>query len=58
MNKKELTKMAIKRLKSKEIQNYKINLCSIFPDKKNKNDCLKSFDKGFVKSFVESRLNK
>jgi hypothetical protein len=54
MNKKELEKLAIKRLNSKEVQAIKKQVCNQFTDKKNKQDCKIAFDKNFIKSYINT----
>jgi hypothetical protein len=44
MNKTEIKKLAIKKLNSKPVKNYK----------KQKKDCINSFDKSFIQSFIRS----
>jgi hypothetical protein len=54
MNKTELKKLALKKLNSREVKNYKKQICDQFTDKKQKKDCMTAFDKSFVKSFMNS----
>lgn len=54
MNRAEIKKLAIKKLNSKPVKNYKKQLCQFFIDEKQKKDCITSFDKSFIKSFIHS----
>ena len=54
MNKIELIKLAIKKLRTKEVKIIKKQLCQIFIDKKQKKNCITEFDKSFIKSFIRS----
>ena len=58
MDKIELIKLAIKKLRTKEIQILKKQLCQIFINKKQKKDCMTEFDKSFIKSFIYSYKSK
>lgn len=55
MNNRDLEKLAIKRLNSKEVQAIKKQVCNQFTDKKNKQDCMIAFDKDFIKSYINTR---
>jgi hypothetical protein len=54
MNRSEIKKLAIKKLNSKPVKNYKKQLCQIFIDERQKKDCITNFDKSFIKSFIHS----
>jgi hypothetical protein len=54
MNKIELKKIAVKKLNTKSVQKIKKQLCENFSDKKQKEDCMIGFDKGFIESFIKS----
>ena len=47
-------KLAMQRLKMKDVQALKKLTCAQFTDKKQKNECMASFEKGFVDSFVKA----
>lgn len=58
MNKIKLQEMAIEKLNSKEITNIKKQLCQMFINNKEKENCIREFDKSFIKSFIISYQNK
>ena len=49
--KKELTVIAKRELKTRKVSKIKNILCGLFT---NKNACISEFDKGFIKSFIET----
>ena len=53
MDKKELRKLAIKKLNTKEIQKIRKQVCKQFIGKDQKT-CMNSFNKSFIKSFITS----
>jgi hypothetical protein len=53
MDKKELRKLAIKKLNTKEVQTIRKQVCRQFIGKEQKK-CMDSFDKSFIKSFMKS----
>ena len=53
MDKKELRKLAIKKLNTKEIQKIRKQVCHLFIGEEQKK-CMDSFDKSFIKSFIQS----
>ena len=53
MNKKELRKLAIKKLNTKEIQKIRKQVCKQFIGEDQKK-CMNSFNKSFIKSFIKS----
>ena len=53
MDKKELRKLAIKKLNTKEIQKIRKQVCQQFIGNEQKK-CMDSFNKRFIKSFIES----
>uniref|UniRef100_A0A6C0HY10 Uncharacterized protein n=1 Tax=viral metagenome TaxID=1070528 RepID=A0A6C0HY10_9ZZZZ len=53
MDKKELRKLAIKKLNTKEIQKIRKQLCQQFIGEEQKK-CIYSFNKSFIKSFIKS----
>jgi hypothetical protein len=53
MDKKELKKFALKQLHTKQIQKIRNQVCKQFVGKEQK-QCRESFDKSFVKSFMQS----
>ena len=53
MDKKELRKLAIKKLNTKEIQKIRKQLCHQFIGEEQKK-CMDSFNKSFIKSFIQS----
>jgi len=53
MDKKELRKLAIKKLNTKEIQTIKKQVCKQF-NGEDKKQCIKSFEESFIKSFIKS----
>jgi hypothetical protein len=57
MSKSELRKIAITRLNNNDVQLIKKQLCNQFIDRKQKKDCMISFDKSFIKSFISTRQN-
>jgi len=56
MDKTELRKLAIKKLNSKGVKNFKKQLCQHFTGKE-KEDCINAFNKNFVKSFMKTAQN-
>ncbi len=58
MNKIKLQEMAIQELNSKEIKNIKKQLCQMFINNKEKKNCIREFDKNFIKSFIICYQNK
>lgn len=54
MNKRDLKKIAFRKLETKSVQNIKKQLCDKFTDEEQKKDCMIGFDKGFIKSFIIS----
>jgi len=58
MNKTEIEKKAIKKLQSKPVKNIKTQLCQkMLVDKKEKKDCIREFDKAFIRAFIKSYNN-
>jgi hypothetical protein len=57
MDKKELKKLAIKKLNTKEIQKIRNQVCRQFIGEEQKK-CMDSFDKSFTKSFIKSAQKK
>lgn len=53
MDKKELRKLAIKKLNTKEIQTIRKQVCRQFIGEEQKK-CMYSFNKSFIKSFMKS----
>jgi hypothetical protein len=53
MDKKELRKLAIKKLNTKEIQKIRKQVCMQFIGEEQKK-CMDSFNKSFIKSFIKS----
>jgi hypothetical protein len=53
MDKKELKKLAIKKLNTKEIQKIRNQVCRQFIGEEQKK-CMHSFNKSFIKSFIKS----
>ena len=53
MDKKELRKLAIKKLNTKEIQKIRKQLCDQFSGEEKKK-CMDAFNKSFIKSFIKS----
>jgi hypothetical protein len=53
MDKKELRKLAIKKLNTKEIQKIRKQVCQQFIGEEQKK-CMDSFNKSFIKSFIKS----
>ena len=53
MDRKELKKLAVKQLNTKKIQKIRNQVCKQFVGKEQKR-CMESFDKSFVKSFIQS----
>lgn len=53
MDKKELRKLAIKKLNTKEVQKIRKQVCKQFIGKEQKK-CMDSFNKSFIKSFIKS----
>jgi hypothetical protein len=53
MDKKELRKLAIKKLNTKEIQKIRKQVCQQFIGNEQKK-CMDSFNKSFIKSFIKS----
>jgi hypothetical protein len=54
MNQTELRKLAIKELKTRDVQMIKKQVCQKFIDKHEKKECMSEFDKNFIKSFMDS----
>jgi hypothetical protein len=50
---KELRKLAIKKLNTKEIQKIRKQVCQQFIGEEQKK-CMDSFNKSFIKSFIKS----
>lgn len=53
MDKKELRKLAIKKLNTKKIQQIRMIVCHQFIGEEQKK-CMNSFNKEFIKSFIKS----
>jgi hypothetical protein len=53
MDKKELRKLAIKKLNTKEIQKIRKQVCGQFIGEAQK-ICMDSFNKSFIKEFIKS----
>jgi len=53
MDKKELRKLAIKKLNTKEIQKIRKQVCKQFIGEGRKK-CMDSFNESFIKSFIKS----
>ena len=53
MDKKELRKLAIKKLNTKEIQKIRKQVCKQFIGEDQKK-CMNSFNNSFIKSFIKS----
>ena len=58
MNKTEIKELAIKKLNSKPVKNIKKHLLQYFCNENDKKDCINSFDKSFIKSFIHSYQNR
>ena len=54
MSKTELKHFAIKKLNSKPVKNFKKQLCQYFINENDKKDCVTSFDKNFIQSFIRT----
>ncbi len=54
----ELRKIAIKHLKTKKAQDHKKKICAKFSNVIQKKQCIATFDKGFIDTFVKSGVNK
>ncbi len=53
MDKKQLRKLAIKKLNTKEIQTIRKQVCQKFIGEEQKK-CMCSFNKSFIESFIKS----
>jgi hypothetical protein len=54
MDKKELRKLAIQKLHTREIQKIRKQVCRQFIGEEQQKKCMDSFNKSFIKSFIKS----